>query len=421
MYLTGPALALFAVLAAIVMGAQTYAPFGSENALGIALGAGSTAAMSMALILSTRPKLLEPLFGGLDRMYQVHKWLGIAALALMLAHNSYEPDLEHFVRETRLGHRAEDVGEWAFNGLIGLILLSWFKRIPLLRLELPWAWWRFTHRFTGALFALVVFHVLAIDTPADTTGALHLYLKALCFAGILAWLFTWVAPQFRRRSFVLDSISRYGSITELRLQPENRPMQWQPGQFAFVSAAGAGMGEPHPFTIAGAPERDGSLRFGIKALGRWTAQLPDYLQPGQRLQVEGPYGRFVFRKRIKQQVWLAGGIGITPFLAWAEALQERNDQHIVLVWMVACRDEAFAAERLAACAARYPQLEVHIVVSAEEGRLTAQKLVARVPFSMREAELFYCGPEGLRKAIEKGLKAMGQSPKRIHYEEFELR
>lgn len=120
-------------------------------------------------------------------------------------------------------------------------------------------------------------------------------------------------------------------------------------------------------------------------------------------------------------MWLAGGIGITPFLAWAEALQERNDQHIVLVWTVANRDEAFAAGRLAACAARYPQLEVHIVVSAEDGRLTAQKLVALVPFSMSESELFYCGPEGLRKAIVKDLKAMGQSPKRIHYEEFELR
>src|SRR5690606_18247369 len=124
------------VLYAGLLGAQTYAPFGTETALGIALGAGAIAAMSLALVLSTRPSWIEPLFGGLDRMYGVHKWLGIAALALMLGHNTIEPELEDVVRETRLGDIAADVGEFAFNGFIGLILLSWFKRVPFTQLEL---------------------------------------------------------------------------------------------------------------------------------------------------------------------------------------------------------------------------------------------------------------------------------------------
>jgi ferredoxin-NADP reductase len=37
------------------------------------------------------------------------------------------------------------------------------------------------------------------------------------------------------------------------------------------------------------------------------------------------------------------------------------------------------------------------------------------------SELFYCGPAGLRDAIVSGLKAMGQVPRRIHHEAFELR
>ncbi len=43
------------------------------------------------------------------------------------------------------------------------------------------------------------------------------------------------------------------------------------------------------------------------------------LRTGTRVQVEGPYGRFDFRKGGARQIWLAGGIGITPFLAWAES------------------------------------------------------------------------------------------------------
>lgn len=198
-------------------------------------------------------------------------------------------------------------------------------------------------------------------------------------------------------------------------------MRWQAGQFAFVSATGAGMGEPHPFTIASAPTADGSLRLGIKALGGWTRHLPERLAPGQRVRVDGPYGRFVFRKRVPRQVWLAGGIGITPFMAWAEALTDADRQDIALVWAVTTRDEAFAADRLAAIAARHPNLKVHIVASAEHGRLTAERLARLVPFALRESELFYCGPTGLRDAIVSGLKAMGQHPRRVHSEAFELR
>lgn len=422
MYLAGPMLATLAVLYAAVLGAQTYAPYGADIALGIALGAASIAAMSLTLILSTRPRWAEPLFGGLDRMYKVHKWLGIAALALMIGHNTFEPELENVVRETRLGEFASDVGEVAFNGLIGLILISWIKRIPFTRLELPWSIWRFTHRFTGLLFAVAALHQFAVDKPSGLDGTLDLYLNALSLAGLAAWLFMqFVAPYLRPRAFVLENIDRHGSVAEVTLRPEGRALRWRPGQFAFLSAPDAGMAEAHPFTIASAPRADGHLRFGIKALGGWTRRLPERLAHGQRLRVEGPYGRFVFRKRARRQVWLAGGIGITPFLAWAEALTDTDQQEIALVWVVTTRTEAFAAECLAAIAARHAGLTVHIVASAEDGRFTAQRLTQLVPFPLHESELFYCGPTGLRDAVVSGLQAAGQRPRRVHHEAFELR
>lgn len=422
MRLIGPLLAALAVLYAGLLGAQTYAPYGTETALGIAVGSASIAAMSLTLVLSTRPSWIEPLFGGLDRMYGVHKWLGIAALALMIGHNTIEPELDNVVRETRLGHFAADVGEFALNGFIGLILLSWFKRVPFTRLELPWPLWRFTHRFTGLLFAVAAFHQFAIDQPEGLDGTLGLYLNTLSAAGIVAWLFTQlVGPFLRPRDFVVTQVEPHGAVTELTLRPAGRPLRWRPGQFAFVSAPDAGMGEAHPFTIASAPRADGTLRFGIKALGGWTRRLPTRLASGQRLRVEGPYGRFVFRKRVRRQVWLAGGIGITPFLAWAEALTDADQQEITLVWAVTTRAEAFAAERLTAIAARHPGLTVHIVASAEDGRLTAARLAQLTPFPLRDAELFYCGPAGLRDAIVSDLQATGQRPRRIHHEAFELR
>ena len=42
--------------------------------------------MSAAMILAARPTVLEPHLGGLDKMYRLHKWLGIAALVAAVAH-----------------------------------------------------------------------------------------------------------------------------------------------------------------------------------------------------------------------------------------------------------------------------------------------------------------------------------------------
>lgn len=42
--------------------------------------------MALALVLAVRPVVFEGFFGGLDKMYRLHKWLGIAALAWSVAH-----------------------------------------------------------------------------------------------------------------------------------------------------------------------------------------------------------------------------------------------------------------------------------------------------------------------------------------------
>ena len=99
----GPVLVALPCLLVALLGFNTYAPYGADAALGIAVGAAAVVAMAQTLILAARPPLVEPLFGGLDRMYRVHKWLGISAMVLMILHQQIEPDFERTVRETGLG------------------------------------------------------------------------------------------------------------------------------------------------------------------------------------------------------------------------------------------------------------------------------------------------------------------------------
>ncbi len=403
------------------LGFTTYAAYGSEAAIGIGLGAAAVVAMGQTLILAARPRLLEPLFGGLDRIYRVHKWLGISALVLMILHQQVEPDFERTVRETGLGELAEEAGEVAFNALLALIAISWFRRLPLIGLEIPYQLWRFSHRFMGVLFAIVVFHQFFVDMPAGADPSLSLLLNGFGLAGMIAWVHTeFVAPQLRRRAFTVSAISRHGDTTSVTLSPKGRAMRWRPGQFAFMRAPQAGLSEPHPFTIASAPRPDGALTLSIKAAGGWTRRLPDHLREGMSVHLEGPYGRFDFRKGGARQVWLAGGIGITPFLAWAESLAAAERRDIHLVYSVRNPEDAIGVEILQAAAARNPWFSYQVVATARDGRLTAEHMIETVPFTIAEADLWFCGPTGLKDGVLKRLKALGQSPRRVRFEYFDF-
>ena len=54
-------------------------------------GSCSVICMVLGMLLSTRPRAVETSFGGLDRMYRLHKHLGIAAMLLFLAHFATVP------------------------------------------------------------------------------------------------------------------------------------------------------------------------------------------------------------------------------------------------------------------------------------------------------------------------------------------
>lgn len=415
---TAAILCALAVPAALV----TVAPFGTLNALSIAAGAAALVAMSLSLILATRLSVLEPFFGGLDRMYRTHKWLGITALALMVAHDILEPKFKRWVPETWIGEVAGSLGEVAFYGLIGLIALSWIKRIPGLGWEVPYPIWWFTHRFTGALFALAAVHQLLVDVPYSRTGALGLYVNGFCLIGLVAYLFVeLVDKRWRRHVYEIVSVRPGRGAAALELKPAGRSMLWRPGQFAFLRAREAGLDEPHPFTMANPPQADGVLRFEIKPLGGWTREVPLRLAPGAQVEVEGPYGRFDFRDGGTRQLWIAGGVGITPFLAWIQAPGMAEDWRIHLLYSVRRAEDAVGLDTLGRAAAHIPGFSFDLVTSSIEGRPTAERLIARAPFAVDGADFFFCGPESLRRSLLRGLKKSGLAPGHVHFELFEFR
>ena len=200
------------------------------------------------------------------------------------------------------------------------------------------------------------------------------------------------------------------------------PKGWpghEAGQFAFVRA-GEG-DEPHPYTIASAwDDKKRELQFAVRVLGDYTARLPKELREGQDVQVEGPYGRFTFEDGTLHQIWIGGGIGITPFLARLQQLAAKggDGRSIDLFHSTREEDPEFLArlQQMADAAG----VRLHVLIDGKDGFLNVERLLAAVP-EWRQASVWFCGPAGFGDKLREGLLANGVLPGRWHQELFEMR
>jgi len=394
------------------------------------------AVMSVAMVLALRPAWLEARLGGLDKMYRLHKWLGISALVLSIAHwaSAQAPKwavglglltpgqrpprvppsdpLAQFFLSQR--HLAESVGEWAFYGAVALMVLALVKWFPY-RVFFK------THRWLAVAYLALVFHAVFLLKFSFWGQALGPVMAVLMLAGTVsafAVLFRRVGTH-RQSSAVIERLEHHPhvNVLEVTLKLQGPWTGHQAGQFAFVTFDEAE--GPHPFTVGSAWQGDGRLTFLIKALGDYTRTLPERLQVGQVARVEGPYGRFNFESGKDRQIWVSGGIGIAPFVARMKALAQSPDgRHIELFHCTAVEDKALLA-RLKADA-KAARVKLHVLVDGRDGRINARR-IARVVVAWSSADVWFCGPAGFGDSLKQDFARLGLPPSDFHQELFAIR
>ena len=393
---------------------------GLETWMSLTASVVAFVAMALNQFLATRPRYFEGAFGGLDRMYATHRNLGKIAFALILVHYFIEPNFKGQILTSGLNDLAEQAGEIGFYALMVLIGVSLFKKTPFTKFEVPYHLWYQSHRLIGVAFIFIAFHQMFIKRPFDGNALLAGYLNIFAVIGILSFIYIQIAPFLRRRAYTVTSVDQQGGATLISAAPDSRPLKRSAGQFAVINFDKPGLKEPHPFTISGVgPE--GELNFAIKALGDFTKRLQDQIAVGDKMAVQGGYGRFNFKPKYPRQLWLAGGIGITPFLAMAQDLPADLQQDVCLLHCVRDVSEAINGEMLKAKAAETAKFSYVVFASDADGRLDAEKLKDRVPFELDGAAMMFCGPPPLRLAVVDGLKKMGKKFSAVKFELFEFR
>ena len=396
-----------------------------EAALSHYFGLTALIGMAYCYILATRIKLVDALFGGLDKAYVFHKWLGLGSLAVIFLHDQIDAEIKS-LGSPMFANIAEDLGGLGFDGLQILLLITVITLIP-------YALWKFTHKFIGIFFILSSLHFIWMPKPFDLSSPLGLYMLAFCALGTLSYGYT-LTSGFARTSrkhnpfkgtqpYEVIAIEQKGEVMSIELAPKGKSIKHKAGQFAFVSFDHPKLKESHPFTISQAPNAEGRIRFSIKALGDYTQTLPQYLQLGMTAHISKGFGHFGKHLGKRHAVWVAGGIGITPFVAMAQALskQARVQTPTHLFYCVQSEAQAVHLEELKAFTKQCSHFHLHVCDSSQGQRITLKHIKETLDFDLKQATISFCGPNGLRQLLQAWMRSEGVPSRRFHYDVFEIR
>ncbi|AKH44318.1 putative ferric reductase [Altererythrobacter atlanticus] len=387
--------------------------------LSLACGISALALMATAAILAGRWPWVESLFGGLDRVYNVHKWLGIWALALASVHLLFKAGDPLWQAEAILALPAATtrfVRQASFVALMVIVILALNRNIPYS----VWRWW---HRLSGPLFLIVLAHWLSIKSPIALGSAAGLWLAALAALGVIAAAYKLLLYPLvaRHGHYRVVNVQRGAAAASIELEPVSHRAEFSPGHFGFLRMKADGLREPHPFTIASAPTPEGKITFVIRALGDYTTRLIAQVEPGMHADVYAPYGRFRRKPECEREIWIGGGVGISPFIAWLNDKEAERFEQVTLFYF-------FTPGRV------FPDVSVLEEMARERGiefvpistGPKSEDFTARFAEIVRAADasqvdIAVCGPQGLLDSIRRAAREQGLRDRNIRYELFAFR
>jgi predicted ferric reductase len=408
-----------------------HGPGGPATALGQLTGLLGTYAVLLELLLMSRLPWLER-YAGLDRLAVWHRWIGFAAVDLLIVHTiaitlGYAAaNGESLVGQTLDFIRHSPDVLMAFVALAALLAVG-ITSMRRARRTLDRESWYFVHLYAYLAVALAFAHQLAVGSDFADDRAARSWWIALYVAVVAAVLGSRVvAPALVnvRSRFQVERVVREApGVVSLYIRGHHLDrLRAEGGQFFHLRLLTRdGWWRSHPFSLSAQPTPR-HLRFTIKELGDHTGRLQN-VRPGTRVLLEGPFGTFTAARRRHAKVALiAGGIGITPLRAILDTLPARRGDLTLLYRSATPADVVFTNELQWFEEKR--GVTVHHLVGIDIGddrtdQLGVPALRTLVPDIARH-DVYVCGPPALLEAVRRRLRHLGVPRRHIHCERFDL-
>jgi ferredoxin-NADP reductase len=150
------------------------------------------------------------------------------------------------------------------------------------------------------------------------------------------------------------------------------------------------------------------------------------LKVGDTVYVDGPHGSFTLERNPGMGfVFLAAGVGVTPFLSMLSTLADQGDQRPCWLFLGnRHEDQVTGIRQLARLKGRLNLTVVHVVSrpsdqwAGERGRIDAALLDRRLPRERRLLQYFICAREDMVTSVAGSLRSLDIPGDRIHSEQF---
>jgi len=404
-----------------------------RKAYTVLLGGLALGWMGFSMLLALRPAWLERRLGGLDKLFKVHKWVGITSVLLVVAHWllilsprtlaswGWIATMTRGARpphgaagEFSWVHLAKEMGEWSAWLMIVLGIVALLRFVP-------YGWFRKLHKGFPVAFLIGAFHSVVMVSEESLTTPFGLLMLGISLAGSVIAVISlagMIGRQNKHSGQVSSVSTTEAGVLDLQVTPGTDWPGHQAGQFALLTLDRKE--GPHPFTIVSDWKTGAPLRFAIKPLGDYTRSLPNRVKVGKSVTVEGPYGHFDFGDISEEQVWVAGGIGIAPFLARLEWLAARGGAKGKVHFFYSTRSPSEATFPSAlADLCWHAGVEMHQRVDTIDGQIEHAEIGQLVH---NAKGVWFCGPLAWAKSLQSSLqKNFGLPAGRFHRELFEFR
>lgn len=214
----------------------------------------------------------------------------------------------------------------------------------------------------------------------------------------------------KEKEHLIDNIWAFRFVADV-------PRDWVAGQFMRVELPHEDPdkeGSKRWFTVSSAPY-DGVMQITTRVTNSTFKQALSKLAIGDTLQlIEEPHGDFVWQESPRPLVFVAGGIGVTPFRS---ILRQRvhDRQPIALTLVYGNRTDAIVfKDEFDTYAAAHSDFVVHYVTGDP---LTAAKIGELVP-GINESLVYVSGPEPMVEALGDELKAAGLAEDQLKQDFF---
>ncbi len=248
---------------------------------------------------------------------------------------------------------------------------------------------------------------------------------------VIGNIFSFIVSSKGRLTLTLKEVRRVATDTYDYVFKPSYPLKFQPGQFlelTLPTVPSDARGNRRFFTIAAAPT-ESDIRFGVKFYpdsSRFKQALSK-LKPNQTITAAQTSGSFTLPADLNQKlVFIAGGIGITPFRSQIKYLVDSGEKRDIILLYSNKTESEIAYGEIFAKATPNGLKTVYTLTdlanipadwTGQTGMIDQKMLTTQIP-DYKDRHFYLSGPHAMVATFEKLLATLGVPRSQVKVDYF---